>query len=864
MKRHALSKRIISILLALLMTASVTLTASADTMTIDSSGFTDPTITKGTVYYWHKGMPPATVDGTSYPVLMVWDDKYYLAADSSFYSELVGTNKTKHAEALVDKVTDVDDPMDVDWDYEKPYLPAGFYHKDREYSGHSVSELPFDFNVLKKTGTVVSFGAPNLPRFVAVDQEQSSMGNQIYNNKVDDLDLEYKTEASYAIWFPNPDTGSTVGENKYWLMSTHRIYSRYDEMDTTFGTKARYVNSLDWYLDFMRTTQAKFTDPETTFTPAHNGLNSRGHEARPKPIDLNSRTWRVARIQNSEKYHIYGNSAPDAHLTSFYPDNGRNNLKHYVEIMRNTNQSTALMHVGSKLMSVGEGGGVVAYSWLNTSAVFNPVRMIEILAQGGIFSKDGRYEDREDFQNAQAGFDLYWGEPATISFCQLDFTVQKGQVQTMDGPIAIGHDVTITVEDGGVLSCSDWIINNGTIVVKPGGTLLLQTYETANEQIRYGTVASVHDASGDDGGRIYCDGTIIVMPDCKLCCSGKYGLRLGEGAQVVNYGAIISENISAAQSHTIENRGDSSCVFAGYGLTDCGSTLLTERITGDKYTEKGSREKAAIVNLPRDTVYGKGAARVYKNNAATVTYTSETSSGGVTDNVEKLPPISGGSGETGKKAQYFTLTENDPYTVYYPDTRECISSMRDCDVTFAFYEDTSQESYMYYDYQITAGTNAGDWVNEKKILDVTRPVQVYQGDYYNPDFHVNLGKMIFEGMLYDWDGSDAGYFDPPETEETALVDVKLADDHKIVVNGDTVNYIYLYSKSRILIYENGESVYLGYSYVVGDYYRKNTLKASDTVKIYHCYCPPGKYYVIQDLIYEGLAKDWDPTYILDE
>lgn len=43
------------------MFAGVTLSASADTLSIDGSGFQDATITKGTIYYWHKRMPPAEV-----------------------------------------------------------------------------------------------------------------------------------------------------------------------------------------------------------------------------------------------------------------------------------------------------------------------------------------------------------------------------------------------------------------------------------------------------------------------------------------------------------------------------------------------------------------------------------------------------------------------------------------------------------------------------------------------------------------------------------------------------------------------------------------------------------------------------------
>ena len=868
MKKQSIAKRILTGLLALGMTVSATLSASADTITIDQNGFTNPSITKGTVYYWHKGAPPATLDGTSYPVIMVWDDKYYLGTDNTFYSEIVGTNKTNHAEDLVSpKIRDIDSPMDVGWELETNSVPSGVYHKNRLYSSRSVSELPFDYSVLKNTGTAVSFGAAGLPRFVAVEDQSTltingetqhlTYGNQLYNNKLNVM-LNGDTQASYAIWFPNPTTGNTMENQKYWLTSTHRIYSYYDEVDRTFGTKAKYVNSLDWFLDVKRATQSNFTSKSYTYTPEHNGLNSRGYEARPPKVDLGHRTWIVSQIEGTQKYHIFGIPGGDAHLQSFYASDGRDKLITYVKNIDKAGGIVGLLHTGSQLLTAGNGGGPVVYSWQRGKSTLELLWTI-ITEDYSPWKKDDRYEDRKPFEDAQADFDLYWGEPATISFCQVDFTVQKGQVQTFDGPIAVGHDVIITVEDGGVLSCSDWILNNGTIVVKPGGTLLLQTYETANEQTRYGTIASLHEAAGDDGGRIYCDGTIIVMPDCKLCCSGKYGLTLGEGAQVVNYGAIISENLSAAQSYTIENRGDNSYVFAGWGLKDCGSSLLTERITSTSFTEKGAREKSATVNLPSNAIYGKGSTRFNANTASTVTHKHETLSGYVTDNVTDLPPLPNDA-SGGKKAQYFTIADGFPYTVYYPDTGEVIYSERDRDVTFAIYEDPEKESYLYYETQ----NSYGDWRGEKYTLDPNRYAEVYKS-YFNPEHSTHPQKLVFKGSLKNWDGTDQNYFAPPETDEVPLVDVILSEKHGIYYDSAPKtwsNMVQIPSKSRVLIYEEAESCFLGYSGEVYDYNSKTVLKVDERVSIYHLWYDQN-YMLHQDLLYEGILKEWDPTLIED-
>ena len=879
--------------MALAMFAGVTLSASADTLSIDGSGFQDATITKGTVYYWHKGLPPTEVDGTSYPVIVSWDNKYFLKTGSKFYGELTGDNKAKYAKDMISpQPTETDDPMDIGLKHFVDRWPAGFYHKDRAYTGTPVSELPFDFSVLKNTGSAVSLGAPDLPRFVAVGPlsnygDEHGVFARKYNN--DQYVVANSKGAQYAIWFPDPYTGLTTTEAKYWLTGTHRIYSVYKELQTSTlfnTTKAHYLNSLDWYLDYIKDSQNTFLDPEKMYRPVHYGFSKNYdgtvYEARPPLNDLEARTWYVSPIvtdkdnfrqkgpddaEETGQYHIMKmKDGVDAYLTSFYAPSNRTALINYVTKYMQVRIPITLMHSGDYALSVGGDGGIVYEDWISSATSLDIIDMMKEVIQGGIFTRDDRWEDRETFQNAKAGFDLYWGEPATISFCQVDFSVQKGQVQTFDGPIAIGHDVVVTVEDGGVLSCSDWILNNGTIIVKPGGTLLLQTYETKNEQIRYGTIASLREGSGDDGGRILCDGNIIVMPDCKLCCSGKYGLQLGEGAQVVNYGAIISENLSAASSYTIENRGNDSRVFAGWGLKDCGSTLLTERITGEKFSEKSTKEKAAVVNLPSNAVYGKGASRLYVNTAGTVSRTSVATGKTVTDDVARLPKKADG-GYDGyvpggfPSVRSFTLPAKYGITVFYPDSKQHIYGMRDTDVTFMIHADPKESSFLFYEYQMSNG----EWTQQKEILDVSRPVQIYIG-YYNDDHHVHQEKLIFEGLLIEWDGSDGGYFEPPEQggstepEKTPLIDVVLSATHNIQVQGGTNTRYCLYSKSRVMIYEDGSSVYLEYSNAVDDYIAKDTLTAEDRIKVYHTYTDES-FAIYQDLIYEGLAKDWVPTLI---
>ena len=160
------------------------------------------------------------------------------------------------------------------------------------------------------------------------------------------------------------------------------------------------------------------------------------------------------------------------------------------------------------------------------------------------------------------------------------------------------------------------------------------------------------------------------------------------------------------------------------------------------------------------------------NTAGTVSRRSETLSGGVTDKVEPLPPLPNDP-SSGLVAHYFTLSDGFPYTVYYPDTGEVFSSVQDYDVTFALYGDPKQESYMCYPLGV---------VTQKRILDVTRPAEVYKG-YFNPDHATHQEKLVYKGHLSAWDGSDMEYFVPPDTDEEPLVDVLTSESYEIQLAG---------------------------------------------------------------------------------
>ena len=81
----------------------------------------------------------------------------------------------------------------------------------------------------------------------------------------------------------------------------------------------------------------------------------------------------------------------------------------------------------------------------------------------------------------------------------------------------------------------------------------------------------------------------------------------GEGAQVVNYGQMFSENFTVYCERTIQLKGSSARLFLGYGNSDSGFSFLNySPLTVSQFTNKATLESSAKVSLPPDAVYGTG------------------------------------------------------------------------------------------------------------------------------------------------------------------------------------------------------------------------------------------------------------------
>ena len=168
------------------------------------------------------------------------------------------------------------------------------------------------------------------------------------------------------------------------------------------------------------------------------------------------------------------------------------------------------------------------------------------------------------------GLDTYWrmyiGTAKSYDSINTNVTVQKGQMLKLDGDITIGEKGVITVEEGAVLSINGNVFNNGFIYNK-GGTILVQSN---------GCIQSNNPEQTNNYGGIGLDGGDLVIRTGGRVMTGvtKYddrwgnGLKLRNGASIVNQGTLItSGNVSVNSGSTLENRKGGTMLF-GYRMKD--------------------------------------------------------------------------------------------------------------------------------------------------------------------------------------------------------------------------------------------------------------------------------------------------------
>lgn len=133
-------------------------------------------------------------------------------------------------------------------------------------------------------------------------------------------------------------------------------------------------------------------------------------------------------------------------------------------------------------------------------------------------------------------YTIYWGETVHLDTIGGNESIGNGTVVNLNTAgdrnnyLRIAPGMTLTVEDGGILSVGTGVFNDGTIKIKKGGTLI----------VKEGAYVGPKEY-GQKLGNIVCEGgDVVVMPGAKIYLEGAAGLKLSDDAHLVNNGLIVT------------------------------------------------------------------------------------------------------------------------------------------------------------------------------------------------------------------------------------------------------------------------------------------------------------------------------------
>ena len=531
-------------------------------------------ISQQTVYYWHKGLPPN--DGKEYYVLMVWKDKYFFLPNGEFYKSMKNNNAlygTKNGTWVKSPYNEV--PISSGGlKKSSGSFPTGSYGTEVSYYANAenrVSRLDFDYNVLKDTGTAVSFSIPSLPVMKIVPKETPGR-----DETEDDLSTrvligvrptEKEIEESTAPSMLQPGVTNWLTGFKYmdYQVEESSIFGiKYD--DTQHRTFRWYLQTIN---DYTREDIPKYKEILNWATKA-----TSTDDFLSKTLDRSA--WYVTNEDGQYTFSVRGYTyiERNSRISESFSDWRK------VQALRGMDPAIRLGYSTSANSSLATYGlrGVPAYGRI-----------------GSWYSCE--YETRDKYY-----FDVYYAEPNLMYFLKSDITVENGQTQNLDGPLKIEEGVTITVKKGGVLSMTDWIVNDGEILIESGGTVIVEKAQTGNGWVRNSVVVPSQKDAGTRCGRIACDGLLIVMPDCTVAGGGIYGIQFGEGAQCVLYGSLVSENIDVYTNEIIDLRSSDSYYYGGWSIIDSGF-FLTASTVRDNYSCLGFIQTTSTLKVAFNGIY---------------------------------------------------------------------------------------------------------------------------------------------------------------------------------------------------------------------------------------------------------------------
>ena len=829
-------KRVLSVLLAFIMMSGCAVflapSANAADFNIDTSNFKSNEKSAETIYYWHEGLPPADADGTKYPVLMTWDDKYYLTTDGTFVNTLNTRKETRlnkydvakkpetgviklentigsfsiadRNTKLTDKLISGSDfmnncgaingfslPSDEEWALvrQERYGNSSVYIQGsslllsaREYNKHNLKDFIFtnkndDYGQqihrsYARTVTRFSMSADNTLTTHSVYQEYLSLKNSA-GDFIDELlkngfaatmsipDLPYlvcaepapktrvnsglpsgmstaltePSQSRWAIWLPA--NGDTLTKENNWLVATQH----YDTELVTWrdythaqGTSVRADFLYDFYLDIWSGNNNQGYDPKNFIDPGmrYQAKTFQGSADDAMDICMQKRTWVFDQVGDENKYYIYASCGLNMYVDpEMVPSDTGSTPFTKTGVYALTN----LGRENTNILKLHGYGGLAYFDEYNTAQRITLLHDNNALVALG---SDSYFWAHQDVN--KSFFRIFWAEPITLNFYRKSFSIVDGQVINIDGPACIAENTVYRVKSGGVLALTDWIINNGVIIVEEGGTLLIQDNTDAYGHKRYGLLSS-QVGSGDAGGRIACDGTIIIMPGCKIFGGGTYGIQLGYGASVVNYGVLASENFTCSSSYTIENRGDNSHVFAGSGVIGSGFSLTNFQITSNTYPCKGNVETNYKVEMAVNAVYGPCKANFYRSSKVAESDVSQT------PNQETYSDV------LTWEAMVYLFTADQLYEFDFPSYP--VDDYIDGYTLYYnvwLYQGEKLEMWSMGDAVFrTVGYNYGVKYEALTRYPITDRVQVWRGRAIQwKGFGYPVGTMIFDGILKDW------------------------------------------------------------------------------------------------------------------
>ena len=554
------------------------LTAEASDLTIDTSNFSDVTIDHFNIYFWHKGLPVnnSVIALNEYQVLMTWKGQYYFVPGKSFAEDCGKNVSADYDTSFWSGAASFDNADGISNDSDDSGRANGKFAPDGRYP-HGVFKQNMLYHSNALLATIPLLNVQNLQTYgVAVTLEVPEQLPILIPTGVDNkYAIRINMPSSYGLG----TTGSAyttyggfrTGEN-YLLGVRH---DQYRVSENIFGVDVRSDNIFSWSLYGMNDNTLAKMDSGSWNSYIRNfarqSFTGRGYGDRgPKLATIG---WEVRQVGDRYAFRMEG----------FQINDTKSRVSH---------GSWLDYSDGDELEWLIARRPWVCLCW-NSNGCFES-RGNQTDGEWYNAILNGTLSNWYGATRANMTFECYYAEPVLTNKLNTSFSVENGQVSNFDVATYISEGTVITVKEGGTLSITGWLMNNGTIKVEEGGTLYIQDG---------GCVNRFNDGKHTGGG-IISNGLVLVGEGSKLIGGGMDGIQLLEGSHLVNYGCVASENFRITVDHSLENRGDGFVLYGqGNGVTGAGSNTYSVPIEGQSFAERGKVEDTCYVDIVANGIY---------------------------------------------------------------------------------------------------------------------------------------------------------------------------------------------------------------------------------------------------------------------